>query len=136
MSTKNFKQAISLACSADTVYKAWMSSKEHGAMTDSVAKVINKVGGEFDIWEGDITGTTLALDPTKHTIQQSWRYNYSDWPEDKPSTLTIQVVPVTTGGCRLRLWHSGIPTKYAADIAKGWKDYYWAPMKLYFANKR
>ena len=121
-----------LNCTPEAAYKAWMDSKTHGAMIGGNAKIAAKVGGKFSIWDGAVTGDTLELDPKKHKIVQSWRYDYDDWPETEPSKITIEFVPYRKDQCKLRFWQSGIPEKYADEIAKGWQDYYWKPMREYF----
>ena len=139
MASKNIKQAPSFPTDPQTVFKAWMDSKSHSAMLgDGQAKINSRVGGSFSIWDGAIVGKTLQIDPKKRRIVQSWRYSYDDWPKDKPSKITLEFIidksnPEHT---RLRFWHSGIPEKYAVDIAKGWKDYYWKPMRAYFSKKQ
>lgn len=134
METKNIKQWTILPCTPKEAYEAWLDSKKHGAMVQGNAKIDPKVGGEFSIWDGAIKGKTLELNPVKNRIVQSWRYDYDDWPIDSPSKITIEFVPYKKGQCKLRFWQSGIPSKYAEEIAQGWRQYYWEPMKKYFKS--
>lgn len=131
MGTKNIKQWTILACSPDEAFAAWMDSKKHGEMIGGSAEIDPKVEGLFEIWDGAVKGKTLELDPKKHRIVQEWRYEYDDWPENEPSKIIVEFVPYKNG-TKLRFWHSGIPEKYADDIAQGWRDYYWKPMQKYF----
>lgn len=135
MKTRNIKQLVVLPCTAEEAYDAWLSSKKHGEMVGGDAKIEAKVGGKFSIWDGEITGKTLELDPEKHIIVQSWRYNYSDWPEDQPSKITLEFAKHNENQCKLLFSQSGIPEKYADEVADGWKEYYWEPMKEYFKEK-
>lgn len=136
MQTKSFKQWTILPCSPDVAYHAWLDSKEHGWMIDGSAKIDPKVGGKFSIWDGSVVGKTVALDPKTNKITQEWRYEYDDWPKDAFSKITVQFVAHKDGQCKLRFWHSGVPEKYADDIAKGWQEYYWKPMKEYFEKRK
>lgn len=135
METKNIKQSIILSCSPKEVYDAWLDSRKHGEMIKGDAKIEPKVGGEFSIWEGSITGKTVELDPDKNRIVQSWRYDYADWPKDHLSKITIEFVPYKNNQCKLVFEQTDIPAKYADEIAQGWQDYYWEPMKEYFQKK-
>lgn len=132
MDTKNIKQLVTLPCSPEKAYEAWMDSKKHGEMIDGKAKIDAKEDGEFSIWDGSITGKTLKLDSKKHRIVQLWRYEYDDWPKDYFSKVGIEFVPYKNGQCKVRFWHTGIPSKYADEISQGWKEYYWEPMEKYF----
>lgn len=135
MSTKSIKDWVLLDCTPREAYEAWMDSAAHGKMIDGNATISTRVGGVFTIWDGAITGKTLERDPDKHKIVQSWRYDYDDWSEDQPSTLTIEFVPYQKNKCKLILFQSGISANYVDEIAQGWKEYYWVPMKHYFKKR-
>ena len=133
MATKNIKQWTILNCSPDEAYKAWMDSKRHGEMIGGSAKIDPKIGGSFNIWDGAVKGKTLELDPRKHRIVQEWHYDYDDWSKDVPSKIIVEFVPYKIG-CKLGFWQTKVPSKYASDIAQGWRDYYWKPMQKYFTK--
>ena len=111
-----------------------MDSKTHGEMIGGSAKIDARVGGKFEIWDGSIKGKTLELNPKKRRIVQEWRYNYNDWSENEPSTVTIQFVPHKNNRTKINFSQENIPDKYAQDISEGWSDYYWKPMQDYFKN--
>lgn len=116
------------------MYEAWLDSKKHGEMVAGNAKIDPKVGGKFSIWDGAIRGQTLELYPDQNRIVQSWRYDYDDWPIDSPSKITIEFLPYKNDQCKLNFRQSAVPSKYAEEIAQGWRQYYWEPMKKYFAG--
>lgn len=66
------------------IYKAWLSTKGHTAMTGSAAKVDGKIGGKFTAWDGYIFGSTLALEPDQRIVQ-AWRT--SEFPDEAPDSL-------------------------------------------------
>lgn len=131
MKAKSIKQSVLLNCTPDTGYEAWMDSKKHGEMIGGSAKIEDKVGGKFNIWDGSIIGETLEMDRKNLKIVQSWRYDYDDWPEELASKITVQFIKHGKG-CKLVFTHTGVPDKYVDEIAKGWEDYYWKPMQEYF----
>ena len=134
METKNIKESVIFPGKPSVVYKAWMDSKKHGEMVEGSAKIDPRVGGRFSIWNRQITGKTLKLDPRKNRITQEWRYEYEDWPKDKPSIITLEFLPHKENECRLEFSQTGILEKYRGEIAQGWNEYYWEPMKKYFAS--
>ena len=137
MKTGSFKQAPLFPALPDDVFKAWLDSKQHGAMIGAKAQIDPKVSGKFSIWDDYATGETLEIDPIKHRIVQSWRDNSTDWPEGHYSKIILEFVQDKSkpNHTRLRFWHSGVPAEHAKDIAEGWKEFYWQPMQDYFVSK-
>jgi uncharacterized protein YndB with AHSA1/START domain len=114
------------------IYDAWLDSKAHGAMTGAKAKASAKVGGKWLASDGYCNGVILELAPGKKIVQ-SWRS--SDFAEgDKDSKITVTLKPVV-GGTKLTLVHSAIPdSQKDGGYKQGWADYYFEPMKAYFAK--
>jgi activator of HSP90 ATPase len=128
METKNIRQYATFKASPHDVYETLMDSKKHGKLTGSKASVSRKVGGKFSIYEGEIEGKNLKLVPDKKIVQ-SWRY--SDWPAGHFSKATFALEAVV-GGTRLAFTQIGVPAELRDDVAQGWRDYYWSPMKEMF----
>ena len=125
MKTKDIRQSVTFKATPHEVYEAIMDSKKHAEFTDSQVTIRREVGGKFSIYGGDIEGTNLELVPDRK-IAQSWRY--SDWPEGHYSKVTFSLKEVA-GGTRLTFTQTGVPEEHYEDIAQGWRDYYWGPMK-------
>lgn len=126
-----FSLSAQFAVKPETLYKAWLSSKQHSEMTGSAARVEARVGGRFSAWDGYITGKTLELhEPAR--IVQAWRTGeFAD--SDPDSRVEIDLVAVE-GGTRLTLTHSNIPAGQAASYQSGWEEWYFAPMREYFGS--
>ena len=118
--------------SPEQIYKAWLSSAGHSAMTGSKAQVTARVGGKFSAWDGYITGTTLELEPASR-ILQGWRT--SDFPDDAADSRLEVLLTKARGGTKVTLKHTNIPPGQAAEYKKGWVDFYFKPMKKHFASK-
>jgi activator of HSP90 ATPase len=113
----------------ETIFKAWLSSEEHGEMTGSPAQIEPRVGGVFTAWDGYITGKTLELKPHSRIVQ-AWRTGeFGD--ADPDSRLEIELEAVTNG-TRLKLTHSNIPEGQAESYKTGWAEWYFGPMREYF----
>ena len=129
--TLNF--SVLLSASPEEIYRAWMSSEEHGLFTGSKAKIDNKIGGEFTAWDGYIEGVTVELHPYSKIIQ-SWRT--SDFPENSPDSRLEVLLAPEGGKTLLTLIHSSIPEGQEEEYKQGWLDYYFEPMKKYFISKK
>lgn len=126
-----FTVSAILPAAPEKVFRAWLSTEGHSAMTGSPAKVEPRVGGAFTAWDGYISGKTLELKPYNHIVQ-AWRTSeFSD--ADADSRLEIQLDAVE-GGTKLTLKHSNIPQGQAESYKTGWEESYFAPMREYFGS--
>jgi activator of HSP90 ATPase len=125
METKIIRQTVTFKAAPHEVYEALMDSKKHSKFTGGEAAISRRVGGKFTAYDGYAEGVNLELVPDKKIVQ-SWRA--SDWPEGHytRATFALQEIP---GGTRLTFTQAEVPVQFAADVAQGWRDYYWAPMK-------
>ncbi len=125
MKTKTINQTITFKASPHDVYEMLMDSKKHGEIVGANAKITKKVGAKFTIYDGEIEGVNLELVPDKKIVQ-SWRY--SDWPKGHFSEATF-LLEKYWGGTKMTFTQTDVPDDKYEDVAQGWKDYYWEPMK-------
>jgi len=116
---------------ASEIYKAWLSTEGHAAMTGSPANVDGKAGGKFSAWDGYIFGTTLELTPDQRIVQ-AWRT--SEFPVEAPDSRLEVLLEEVTGGTKVTLIHSNLPEGQAESYRQGWDDFYFRPMKEYFGE--
>lgn len=124
---KSISQEIIIAASPQEIYDAFMDSKKHAGFTGSEARIENKIGGSFEVWDGYATGVNKELVPGKKIVQ-SWRA--SDWPEGEESEITINLIP-EGNKTKLKFLQTNIPDDFYSDVKQGWIDYYWEPLKKY-----
>ncbi len=125
-----FSMTTILPATPEQIFRAWLSTEGHAAMTGSPAKVEPRVGGTFSAWDGYISGQTLKLKPYTY-ILQSWRT--TEFPEGSPdSQLEVSLEPAP-GGTKITLVHKNIPKGQAKSYKQGWEDSYFKPMQEYFA---
>jgi activator of HSP90 ATPase len=125
MATKTIKQTVEIKVAPKVVYDAFMTSKTHSKFTGAPAKISNKVGGKFSVWDGYAEGENVELIPGKKIVQ-TWRA--SDWPEGSDSKITITFTK-KGNGTKLSFIQTGVPADFFDDIKQGWTNYYWTPMK-------
>ena len=126
-----YKLAAVIPAKPTEIYKAWLSTKGHTAMTGSAAKVNGKIGGKFTAWDGYIFGSILALEPDSRIVQ-AWRT--SEFADDDPDSLVELSLKETKDGTKLTLTHSQIPEGQEDSYLQGWEDFYFKPMKAYFGK--
>jgi activator of HSP90 ATPase len=132
MKSGSLKVSAVIPARPETIYKAWLSGKEHAAMTGSAAKAIARVGGAFAAWDGYISGKNLELS-SPGRILQSWRT--TEFPADAPDSRLEVLLEEAKGGTKVTLIHTDIPEGQEASYRQGWVEYYFAPMKEYFSAK-
>jgi activator of HSP90 ATPase len=132
MKSDSIRMSAVIAAKPKDVYAAWMSSSGHAAMTGSAARVTARVGGAFSAWDGYITGKTLELEKDARIVQ-SWRTTEFD-AGDPDSKLEVRLEE-SRGGTKVTLVHTDIPSGHGGEYRKGWLDFYFKPMKEYFASK-
>ena len=125
MKTKTIRQTVTFKATPHEIYETLMYAKKHSQLTGSNARITKKVGDKFSIYEGEIEGVNLELVPDRKIVQ-SWRY--SDWPEGHYSKATF-LLEESKGATKLIFTQTEVPEGLYQDVAQGWRDYYWQPMK-------
>ena len=128
---ENMTLSTIVPASPEKVYRAWLDSAGHAAVTGSPASIDGQVGGKFTAWDGYIEGTTLELNPFSRIVQ-SWRT--SEFPAGSPDSRLEVLLEEAGGGTRLTLVHSNIPDGQAEEYRQGWEDFYFSPMVAYFTE--
>ncbi len=128
---ESLKMKIVLPLSAEKLYKAWLSSKEHTAFTGAEAKASVKINGKHSAWDGYISGKNLELIPSKKIVQ-SWRT--SEFADDAPDSILEITFAEKAGKTTLNIYQHGLQKGDAKKYTAGWKEFYFAPMKNYFTK--
>lgn len=127
MPAKNLRQTVRIKASPKDVYDALADPKQHARFTGMPARMQRKPGGKFAHYGDSLTGVVVELVPSKRIVL-SWRE--SSWPEGHHSIAWFELSKVA-GGTQLVFEQFGIPVDQFADIADGWKTFYWEPLKTY-----
>ena len=126
---ESFKLSIILPASPEELYKAWLSSKQHGAFTGAKATVSAKVNGKFRAWDGYISGKNRELIADKKIVQ-AWRT--SEFNQDAPDSIVEITFEPKGKKTKINLYHNNLQKGDAKKYKDGWKKYYFEPMKKYF----
>ena len=129
--TTTITQTQEIPASPAEVYGAFADAKKHAAFTGSKATFEAKAGGKFTAWDGYIYGKNLELKPGKRLVQE---WMTTEWPEGQAPSIVEFSFKAAKGGTRVKMVHSKVPAEQADDYRQGWTDYYWKPLKQYFAK--
>ena len=132
MLVTTIRQTATLPAQPEEVYEALMDTHLHSRFTGRKADIDGRVGEPFMVYDGYIDGLNLALEPGRRIVQ-SWRAHEADWPEDHYSQVSYRLERVGDK-TRVELVHERVPAALAEDLRKGWKTYYWEPLKALFRD--
>lgn len=125
------EQAVVVGASPIEVYQAYVDPKKHAAFTGTKTTGTPKVGGKFTAGDGYISGKYISLQPGKR-IKHEW--TTTEWPTDYPPSVVELILEPKGSRTKLTMVHSNVPAEQLEYYAKGWKEFYWGPLKKYFGR--
>ena len=132
MNSGQFSISVTIRASREQIYAAYLSSRDHAAFTGSPAKIDNRVGGKFMAWDGYITGEIIELVKNRKIVQ-TWRT--TEFQKDDADSIVEIALREGPGTTTVILTHKNLPVGARAEYKKGWKEYYFEPMKKYFTGR-
>lgn len=128
---KTIRQAYYIHASIQKVWQALVDPKDIEGWGAGPAKMDEKVGTEFSLWDGEVWGKNIKVTPNKKLVQEWYG---GKW--DKPSIARFSLHKEEDGVTRIDFLHENVPDSEAKDIEQGWKDYYLGPLKRYVEEKQ
>jgi len=122
---KTIKQIVQFKTTPAQLYEAILDPKIHAKFTGAKATGSMKVGGKFTAYGDYISGINLVLEKDKKIVQE---WTSTDFPKGHKTEVTFEFLPAKTG-TKLVFTQTNVPDGNYADIAKGWTDFYWTPLK-------
>jgi len=132
MKGKTIRQRVVISATPNEVYEAFVDPKKHSKFTGSKATFDPRVGGEFTAWDGYISGKNLELSEGKRIVQE---WQTTEWPKGFPPSRLELTLRKTKEDTEISMIHSGVPAEQAEDIAQGWNEFYWEPLKEFFEKR-
>lgn len=127
-SSKKFvtiKASDEFKCKATDLWAAICTEERVRAYTQSDCKIDPKVGGEFSLFSGNVTGVFQELShPT--VIKQAWRFKH--WPAGHFSDVTLKLTE-TDDKTKLELVQTNVPESDRESTQQGWRTHQWERMK-------
>ncbi|EHY55429.1 Co-chaperone [Exophiala dermatitidis] len=117
---------------ADELFQTFTDPQRLAAFTRAPPRVFEgaKPGGKFSIFDGNVSGEFVSLEPPKKLVQK-WRL--AQWPEGHYSTQEIffdqnDVDRVTN----MRVTWTGVPVGQEDVVQRNWEGYYVRSIKQTF----
>jgi len=125
------RQTVLIDASPAAVYAAYVDPKEHAAFTGQSATGTPRVGRRFTASDGYIGGRYLELEMGKKILQE---WTTAEWPSGYPPSLLELKLKAKGRKTELKMVHTRVPEEQVEYYAEGWKEYYWTPLRKYFAK--
>jgi activator of HSP90 ATPase len=127
-STTTIEDHVEFVCSAIDLWLTFLHPERVEGWAREKIDIEPVVGKEFRLFNGNVTGKVLELEPGKW-IKQTWRL-YS-WPKDFYSTVEI-TLKESSSSTKLHLVQKNVPLADAGTVKQNWRNYYWNPIKQTF----
>ena len=129
MSMRDLELETTLLSPPELIYRGWMDSYIHGAITEALAAIQPEVGGAFRLWSGAVQGRFLQIIPNKQ-ITMSWRtVDFPPLTSDSKVRITLKAVK---NGTLFTVYHQEIPEKFFEQFRFAWQDYYFPRLEKFF----
>lgn len=120
---KNFRHSIQIDAGVEDVFNALTNPFIIKIWSDEPAVMEAKAGTEFSLFDGEITGINIEVEPNKKIIQK-WYFE----GQESDSIVTITLKP-KQNKTELNVEHIQIPEEAYENISEGWIEAYLKPIK-------
>jgi len=129
LQVKDLSLSTTFKCTVEEIYRTFTVRELVVAFTrNAVEKLDVRVGGEFALFGGNITGFFDKLEENKEIVQR-WRFR--EWPADYYSTVTL-TFSQESDCSKVSLRQTNIPSKDYDKTKAGWHNYYFESIKRTF----
>ncbi len=122
---KNIRKIVHIKSPMEEVFNAMTNPLTIELWSGYPAMMEAVPGTLFSMFDGDITGTLLAIEPPSMLAQQ-WDFG----EQTIPSVVRIKLSEEGQQ-TRIELDHSNIPDEAFDNINTGWKEYFFGALKSY-----
>jgi activator of HSP90 ATPase len=123
---KTFKKTFKINAEPSDVYAALTNPYTIELWTGYPAVMSEEPGSEFSLWDGDITGKNIAF-VKDHKVVQEWYFG-----ENSEKSVVTILIKSDKGNSEVTVEHANIPDEDFADIADGWREFYFGAIMNFF----
>lgn len=123
---KTYHKNYRIKATPEEVYNALVKPFAISLWTGEPARMEEKPGTEFSLFNGDICGINLEFVPNQKIVQQ-WFFG----DQEKESIVTLQFHENKLH-TQIELTHINIPDEAFEDIKNGWDHYYFGGLMEFF----
>jgi activator of HSP90 ATPase len=125
---KDYKQYLKIRATAEEVYACLTNPLTIELWSGYPAKMLAEEDSEFEIWDGEITGKILELEPGKKVVQE-WYFG----DQEPKSIVTFKLHP-EKNHVSLELRHTNIPDDIYEEFSEGWETHYLGAIRSYLES--
>lgn len=125
---KDYRQTIHIKVSREEVFNAITNPLTIELWSGYPAVIEPMADTEFSLFDGDITGRTIAIDAPS-MLEQEWAFG-----EETTASIVRMELSEESGKTMIVLHHTNIPDEAYENISLGWREYYLAALKSYLEN--
>ena len=123
---KSYHKYYKIKATPEEVYNALVKPFAIALWTGAPAKMEEKEGTEFSLFNGDIAGINLEFVPNEKIVQE---WFFGDRKEHSIVTIRLKKEGIYT---IVELNQSNIPEEAYEDIKYGWDNYYFGGLSEFF----
>lgn len=133
MKTSTIRQTATFPAEPQDVYELIMDARKHTAFSGSKVTMSKKEDGKFSLFDGYCHGYNISLKEGKEIVQ-AWHFDEDGWPADHFSICTFRFERKGKQTKMTFIQH-GVPQHKTESLKRGWKEFYWGPMKTFLQRK-
>jgi len=126
---KNIKKHYHLKATPEDIFTALTNPLTIEIWSGATAVMDPVVGTEFSLWDGEITGINLEIEPGKKIVQEWYFEDEEGIPPTHKSIVTINLHQ-DGNNTDVELLHTNIPDEAFENMVEGWDNYYFKPLKI------
>lgn len=119
----DFEYKLKILADPEEVFAALTNPFQIELWSGYPADMKAEKGYVFSLWEGDIAGVNLEVQPNRKLVQE-WFFGETE----QPSIVEIKLKR-EGNATWVELSHSNIPEEVYEEITEGWKTYYLGSVK-------
>ena len=124
---KTIQQTYTINAPQKEVWNALVNPKDIEAWGGGPNAIMSEVvGSKFSLWDGEIYGTNLTIEPQSRLVQEWFTKDVKE-----PTRVEFSLKPVDGSTTVLNLLHENVLDDKYESIDEGWREYYLGPMKKY-----
>ena len=131
--TSRIEQSRVIPAPPADVFATIADPRLHTLFTGGVATGVCRAGGRFTAWDGYISGRTIRVTPGRRIVQE---WQTTEWPPGAEPSRLEWTFAKHPRGTRVALKQSGVPRSQVRAYRSGWIEYYWRPLRAFFARKK
>jgi activator of HSP90 ATPase len=125
---KDYKLYVKIKATAEDIYACLTNPFTIELWSGYPAKMKNEVGTEFELWDGDISGKILELEPFTKVVHQ-WYFG----EQDEESIVTYKLHEEKSH-VSVELRHTNIPDEVFEEFKEGWESHFLGAIKAFLED--